>query len=193
MSANNPSHWLKGSGQKKIRAIEGSLWRVQVDLHKLERNGKTANGKTQAHYQEQLRELESNQETLQVEFSKMREEGMASTPKPVMPSPPTTPKQKGLAVLIEASMPRAFQCMALRDLLPRQVPEALGDTENPPSGGKPMFPVCRRWHQRISSHRKECSRPRRGSIKRTPQHFPGQRVKTKTLSSSEIGSQSMKS
>ena len=69
-----------------IRTVEGSLQRVQANIHELERKVKMADGKAQAHYQEQLKELKSNWETLQDKLFSMREEGEAGTPKPVMPS-----------------------------------------------------------------------------------------------------------
>ena len=98
------------------KSCRGSLQRVQGDLCELERKFETADGKVQAHYHEQLKELESNQEALQKEVSTMREEREASTPKPAMPSPPTTLKWKRLAVLTGPSMPRVSPCMALNDL-----------------------------------------------------------------------------
>ena len=93
-------------------------------------------------------------------------------------------------------MPRASPWIALKDLLPQGVPEALGDTKNTLSKGKLMFPACRRGTQRSSGHRKECSRPTRGSIRRSPRHFPGQsttgqRGKFETMRNSEIVGPSM--
>ena len=49
MSANNPSPHFKGLGQQMIRALEGSLQCVQVNIHELKWNVKTADGKVQAH------------------------------------------------------------------------------------------------------------------------------------------------
>ena len=79
----------------------------------------------------------SDWEALKDKISSMREEEEAGTPKPVMPSPPATLKQKGLAALTELDMPRASPCMVLKD--PRGS-EALGDTQNPPSEGEANVP-----------------------------------------------------
>ena len=56
-----------------IRAVGGCLQRVQTDVHKLERKVETADGKAQAHYHEQLKELKSNWEALQERLSRIRE------------------------------------------------------------------------------------------------------------------------
>ena len=68
INANNPSPCFKGLGQWTIRAVEESLQRVQAHIHELERKVEMADGKVQAHYQEQLKELERSQETLWMKF-----------------------------------------------------------------------------------------------------------------------------
>ena len=98
-----------------------------------------ANGKAQAHFHEQLKELKCNQKAIQEELLRRREEVEASTSKPAVPSQLTTPQQKGLVNLIGPGMLRASQWMAWKGL-PQWVPEALGDTKIPPSEGGANIP-----------------------------------------------------
>ena len=86
---------------------------MQADICELEKMLEMVCGKAQAHYHKQLKELKCKQEALQKELSRVREEGTASIPKPAMPSPLTTPKQKGLAIPIGPNTLRESPCMAL--------------------------------------------------------------------------------
>ena len=109
MSTTNPSPCFKGLGQKMTRAVEGSLWGVQAEIWELERKFKVAYCKMQAHYQEWLEEHKWDWEALLEELERIKKGEILSTPKPSMPSPQTTLRQKKPAVPAGPSMPMSPQ------------------------------------------------------------------------------------
>ena len=113
---------------------------MQAEILELERKFEVAGGKKQDHFHEQLEKLKWGQESLQEELSRMKEEGTPSTPKPAMPSPLTTVRQKEPAIPAGSGMPRTSPWVVLKDLLPQGVPKALSNTKNPSSEGEADIP-----------------------------------------------------
>ena len=70
----------------------------------------------------------------------MKEDGAPSTPKPAIPYPQTTPRQKEPAVLAGTGILRTSPWVVLKNLLPQGGQEALSDTQNPPSEGGSQVP-----------------------------------------------------
>ena len=106
---------FKGSGQQMANTdvMEGSLWGVDRVIHELEWKVDTSGGKTQAHYQGQLRDLCRAREALQEELAGLTEERASRVPPPptsslVSPRPekPVTPAGHGPPETIQGPPPR---------------------------------------------------------------------------------------